>query len=81
VYASVRPEDILISLMPIESSARNSFQGKIKDIADTGTIVRITVDAGIPFIAAVTRRSFHDMGLKLGIDVYLTFKATDVHVF
>jgi molybdopterin-binding protein len=81
VYASVRPEDILISLMPIESSARNSFQGKIKDISDTGTIVRITIDAGIPFIAAITRRSFQDMGLRLGMDVYLTFKAADVHVF
>jgi molybdopterin-binding protein len=81
VYATVRPEDILVSLMPIESSARNSFRGKIIDICDTGTIVRITVDAGIPFIAAITRRSFQDMGLGRGIDIYLTFKAVDVHIF
>jgi molybdopterin-binding protein len=81
VYTSVRPEDILVSLVPIDSSARNSFQGKITDISDTGTIVRITVDAGVPFIAAITRRSFQDMGLRLGMDVYLTFKAMDVHLF
>jgi molybdopterin-binding protein len=81
VYASIRPEDILVSLTPIESSARNSFRGKITDISDTGTIAKITVDAGIPFIAAITRRSFQDMGLGLGAEVYLTFKATDVHVF
>ncbi|MBN1189492.1 MAG: ATP-binding cassette domain-containing protein [Dehalococcoidales bacterium] len=81
VYASVRPEDILVSLKPIESSARNSFQGKIQDISDTGIIVRITVDAGIPLVAAITRRSFLDMGLKQGMEVYLTFKAADVHVF
>ncbi len=81
VYATVRPEDILVSLMPIESSARNSFRGKITDISDTGAIVRITVDAGIPFIAAITRRSFQDMGLMMGMDVYLTFKAVDVHIF
>jgi len=81
VYASIRPEDILVSLTPIESSARNSFRGKITDISDTGTIAKITVDAGIPFIAAITRRSFQDMGLGLGVEVYLTFKAVDVHVF
>lgn len=81
VYVSVRPEDILVSLVPFESSARNCFQGKISNISDTGTIVRITVDGGIPLIAAVTRRSFQDMGLRLGMEVYLTFKAMDVHVF
>jgi molybdate transport system ATP-binding protein/molybdate/tungstate transport system ATP-binding protein len=81
VYASVRPEDILVSLKPIESSARNSFRGKIQDISDTGVIVRITVDVGIPFVAAITRRSFDDMGLRRGEEVFLTFKSVDVHVF
>jgi molybdopterin-binding protein len=81
VYASIRPEDILVSLQPIESSARNSFQGQIQDISDMGTIVRITVDAGIPFVVAITRRSFLDMGLAKGASVFVTFKAVDVHVF
>jgi len=81
VYASIRPEDILISLGPIESSARNSFQGEIQDISDAGTIVRITVDVGVPLVAAITRRSLLDMGLKQGMEVFLTFKAVDVHVF
>lgn len=81
VYASIRPEDILVSLKPIESSARNSFHGEIQDISDTGIIVRITVDVGVPLVAAITRRSFLDMGLKKGMKVFLTFKAADVHVF
>jgi molybdate transport system ATP-binding protein/molybdate/tungstate transport system ATP-binding protein len=81
VYVSIRPEDILVSLKPIESSARNSFQGKIESIADEGTVTRITVNVGIPFIVAITRRSFDDMGLKNGMTVYLTFKAAAVHVF
>ena len=81
VYASIRPEDVLVSLNPVESSARNSFQGTIEDITDTGVIVRIMVDVGVPFVAAITRRSFHDMGLREGTTVFLTFKATDVHVF
>jgi len=81
VYASVRPEDILLSHRPIESSARNSFNGSIKNILDTGVVVRITIDAGLPIVAAITRRSMLDMNLKIGMDVFLTFKAMDVHVF
>lgn len=81
VYASVRPEDILVSFSPIASSARNSFQGEIQEISDAGIVLKITVDAGIPFVAAVTRRSFLDMELNQGKKVFLTFKATDVHVF
>lgn len=80
-YASIRPEDILVSLGPLQSSARNSFEGEIQDIADAGIVLRITVDAGLPFVAAITRRSFLDMDLEPGKKVFLTFKATDVHVF
>jgi len=65
----------------VATSARNPFQGKAEDISDAGIIVRITVDVGVPFVAAITRRSFLDMGLKQGMQVFLTFKAVDVHVF
>lgn len=82
VYVSVRPEDILVSVKPIESSARNSFQGAITDISDLGAVVRISVDIqGVPFIAALTRRSFFDMDLEINKQVFLTFKAIDVHAF
>ncbi len=82
VYVSVRPEDILVSVKPIESSARNSFQGIISDIADLGAVMRITVDVEqVSFIAAITRRSFFDMELTMGIPIYLTFKTIDVHAF
>jgi molybdopterin-binding protein len=70
-----------VSLGPLESSAKNSFHGKIKEISDSGIIVRITVEAGVPLVAAITRHSFLEMGLKEGVEVFLTFKAADVHVF
>ena len=77
---SVRPEDILVSKKSIESSARNSFNGKITDIVVKGAIIEIVVDCGIPFSAIITRRSFDDMELKKGMSAYLTFKASDVHL-
>jgi molybdopterin-binding protein len=80
-YTTVRPESILISLHPFESSARNILKGTIARIIDEGSIIKIEVDVGIPIISALTRRSFDDMELCIGKEVYLTFKATDVHVF
>ena len=82
VQACVRPEDILVSRKPIESDAQNAFKGKIVDVSNTGPVVNIQVDVGsVPFIAAITRRSFYDMELSLGDDVFVTFKTVDVHVF
>jgi len=81
VYASIRPEDIIISLSPFESSARNSFSGQITEISDTGLLVNVSVNAGIPLLVTVTKKSFVELGLRPDMTVYLTFKATDVHVF
>ncbi len=76
---SIRPEDILISKNKIESSARNSFSGKIISVIDKGATIKIVADCGIPISTLITRRSLDDMGLKEGMSAYLTFKASDVH--
>jgi molybdopterin-binding protein len=83
VHVSIRPEDILVSTKQIVSSARNSFKGKIASIIDAGTILKIAVDVGIgiPFIVAITKQSFDELNLKTGGKVYITFKASAVHVF
>jgi molybdopterin-binding protein len=81
VYATVRPEDILISRERVRSSARNSFIGTVTDIVNNGMVIRVTVDAGIPLVSVLTRQGYDEMELKEGDEVYLTFKASAVHVF
>ncbi len=88
VHASIRPEDIVISREPLQSSARNSFRGRIVDIADRGSVVYVTVRVpsapqGKPpdFISMITRRSLEEMELKEGLEVYIAFKASAVHAF
>ena len=79
--ASIRPEDILISPEPLYSSARNSFCGTITSVIDKGSTLYLTVTLPPDFICLVTRRSFEDMGLAEGQKVYITFKASAVHIF
>lgn len=81
VRLSLRPEDILISKEPLQSTARNSFQGVISDITDKGSIVYITVTLPPDFVCLITRQAFEELGLRRGARVWVTFKASAVHVF
>ena len=80
-HASVRPEDILISHQPLHSSARNSFCGIINHVMDKGSTLYLTVNLPPDFTCLVTRRSFEEMGLAKNQKVYITFKASAIHIF
>jgi molybdopterin-binding protein len=80
-HASLRPEDIILSLEPIHSSARNCFPGRITRILDKGSTLYITVDIPPELSSLVTRHSFDEMELKEGKQVYVTFKASSLNLF
>jgi molybdopterin-binding protein len=80
-HASLRPEDIILSLEPIHSSARNCFQGTITRILDRGSTLYITVNVPPELSSLVTRHSFEEMALKEGKQVFVTFKASSIHLF
>jgi molybdopterin-binding protein len=78
VSLHVRPQDIIISKGWIETSARNQFRGPITGVNERNGIVMIDVDVGEVFKVQITRRSFNEMGLKLGEPVNISFKASSV---
>ncbi|RLE28389.1 ABC transporter [Candidatus Acetothermia bacterium] len=80
-HAVVRPEDVLVSLAPISSSARNAFRGRVVEVEERGPVVYVTVDVPPRFVAAITWESLTNLGLRVGMKVYISFKATAVHVF
>jgi molybdopterin-binding protein len=80
-HASIRPEDILISSEPIRSSARNCFPGTITNVVDKGSTLYVTVSIPPELSCLVTRHSFEEMELHEGKEVYLTFKASSIHLF
>jgi len=76
----VNPQDIILSKTAVESSARNTFKGKITEITDFDALVKLKVDVGKPFTAQITKQSFNDMELCLNAEVFITFKASSVQV-
>lgn len=89
VFFCLRPEDITLWIgdqLPT-SSARNRLSGHVTQMKRQGPLVRITIqccdhdiDNGFSLIALVTHPSAVNMGLKIGIKVGMTFKASAVHL-
>jgi len=81
VRVTIPPEDILLSREKLMSSARNNFHGKIIEISIKGPLIKVLVDASIKLTVLVTKRSFEESNLNINSDVYVSFKASEVHVF
>lgn len=80
VTVFIRPEEIIVSTSPIQSSARNVLKGTITDISDMSQQVQLRVDARREFVVTITKLSFREMNLNLESRVYLSFKASSVYV-
>ncbi|HKM41786.1 MAG TPA: ABC transporter ATP-binding protein [Methanocorpusculum sp.] len=81
VNVAIRPEELILSREKLASSAINSFEGKITRIRPTGLEVTVYVDIGIILAATLTPQSVERLSLKTGESVFVTFKATAVHIF
>lgn len=82
VTVSIRPEELIVSKEKLVSSALNSFKGIISRVTEADNEVYVYVSVGsIELAAALTRQSLERLGLKIGDEVTLTFKATAVKVF
>jgi molybdopterin-binding protein len=46
--------------------------------SDLGSVIRLTVDVGKRFTAQITKRSFDEMKLNLGTEVFVAFEASSV---
>jgi tungstate transport system ATP-binding protein len=80
-HICIDPKDIHISNQPGESDLWNSFLGEITSITAEKDLVRLKIDVGVEFIALMSKQHFHKMNLNISEKTYITFKASDVHVF
>lgn len=74
----IRPENVILSLHQLKSSARNNIQGKIVSITQIGPVFRITLDNGLS--AFITKQSLEELELFVGKKIFAAFKATAAHL-
>jgi molybdopterin-binding protein len=62
-------------------SARNRFEGVVKSVEVSGVIAQVEIESGGNFIVSIiTRDAVEELGLKPGVPVVATVKATSVMV-
>jgi molybdopterin-binding protein len=73
--------EIILSREPLRSSARNHFAGKVSGIEERGGVLVATVDCGVLLRALVTPGAVAELGVEVGREIVVTFKATSVRLY
>ena len=85
VHVFIRPEDIQLSKYKSDKHicdcGVNVLEGRIEEVEPRGIFTRVMVDVGVFISIFLTRRSYIEKEMKKRDQVYLMFKAEDVHVF
>ncbi len=81
VNIAVRPEDIILTQVNIETTAQNVLKCCVEEIIPQGPLVKVKLDAGIPLVAFITKKGAEEMELSPGRQIAAIFKTTAVHVF
>ncbi len=80
VFVCIRPEDVTVSLRADKDSARNHFPAKVSALEPWRLGYKVSLDCGFNLIASVTKQSVESLGLSIGREVFVSFKATAIHL-
>ncbi len=81
-FLAVQPESIVISKEASVTSERNRFKGIVASVLRAGATLEVEVDcSGITFVSSLTRESVEELGIDTGKEVFVSFKASSVHLF
>jgi molybdate transport system ATP-binding protein len=84
VFASVSPREVTLHRESPEGSAQNVFAGPVLEILPEppgGERVRVVLGTEPLLVAEVTEAAVSSLGLREGVPVYATFKATGVQTY
>jgi len=79
---AISPEDIVIRLGRLSSSMRNNYSGIVTKINNQGFYYEIDVGVkDVSFKSLITKAALIEFGLEEGSPVYVSFKASAIHIF
>ena len=81
VIVSIRAADIIVAEgRPAALSARNVIPGVLTGLTGEGGRAYATVDTGVSMIVELTEWSVDRLGLEVGRELFLVFKASSILV-
>ncbi len=78
----IKPEEILLSSQPFQSSARNQLICKVIEWENRDALLGVQLVCGaLTLTALITHASFEDLHIEAGRQLYATFKSSSIHCF
>ena len=81
VFVAFSPSAVALHVDRPVGSARNAWLGRVDTVEPHGDTVRVSVEGVVPLIADVTRLAVADLGLRPGIEIWASLKATETTVY
>ncbi|MBN2585913.1 MAG: ABC transporter ATP-binding protein [Candidatus Fermentibacteraceae bacterium] len=82
-FVAIPPESVVLSLQSAVTSERNRYRGRVTSIEQTSSTcnVSVTCQKDVVITSQVTRSALKELELESGSEVFISFKASAVHVF
>ncbi len=81
VFLTFAPADVTLFHERPEGSPRNVFRGTVTEVLALADRVRVTIDAGLPVRAEVTREAAASLHMVAGEILFAAVKAIAIHVY
>lgn len=78
---TLRSSDVILQegYLP-SSSARNQWQGEVREIQSLAEVFRVIVDVGFPVVALLTRPAMEELKIEPGRSITAVVKASAIHL-
>lgn len=80
-YACIRPDDVIVSPIPLSSNNTNIFTGIIARIENRDMGVKVIVNIPDEICIFLSHHRLEEMKLSVGQNVYINLKPDFIHVF
>jgi len=74
-------DELILSRTPLESSARNRLRGMVTAVEPLPGLLSVSVDCGVVLKAFVTPSAAAELGVAVGRELVVTFKASAVRLY
>jgi len=81
VRLAFAPSDVALASAPPAASYQNVFAARVRESAALPDRLRVTLDAGVPIVADVTREAGNGLHLVPGAEIWVMVKATSIRVY
>ncbi len=81
VHLAFAPSDVALASGPPVGSFQNAFAVRVQESASLPDRLRVTLDAGVPMVADITREAAVGLQLAPGASLWAMVKATSIRVY